>query len=98
MTYSTTQGWDLVFVLIAISIHYKMFNLDDITKENNKEHNEKWPYVPDHPYGILIIGGSGTGKTIVLLNLIDEENDIDKNYLFAKDLSEAKYEFLIKKC
>ena len=75
-----------------------MFNLDDITKENNKEHNEKWPYVPDHPYGILIIGGSGTGKTILLLNLIDEENDIDKNYLFAKDLSEAKYEFLIKKC
>ena len=75
-----------------------MFNLDDITKENNKEHNEKWPYVPDHPYGVLIIGGSGTGKTILLLNLIDEENDIDKNYLFAKDLSEAKYEFLIKKC
>ena len=75
-----------------------MFNLDDITKENNKEHNEKWPYVPDHPYGILIIDGSGTGKTILLLNLIDEENDIDKNYLFAKDLSEAKYEFLIKKC
>ena len=75
-----------------------MFNLDDITKENNKEHNEKWPYVPDHPYGILIIGGSGTGKTTLLLNLIDEENDIDKNYLFAKDLSEAKYEFLIKKC
>ena len=75
-----------------------MFNLDDITKENNKEHNEKWPYVPDHLYGILIIGGSGTGKTILLLNLIDEENDIDKNYLFAKDLSEAKYEFLIKKC
>ena len=75
-----------------------MFNLDDITKENNKEHNEKWPYVPDHPYGILIIGGSGTGKTILLLNLIDEENDIDKNYLFAKELSEAKYEFLIKKC
>ena len=98
MTYSTTQGWDLVFVLIVNSIHYKMFNLDDITKENNKEHNEKWPYVPDHPYGILIIGGSGTGKTILLLNLIDEENDIDKNYLFAKELSEAKYEFLIKKC
>ena len=75
-----------------------MFNLDDIKKENNKEHNEKWQYVPDHSYGILIISCSGTGKTSVLLNLINEENDIDKNYLFAKDLSKAKYEVLIKKC
>ena len=40
-----------------------MINLDDITNENNKEHNEKWPYIPDHPYGILIIGGSGSSKT-----------------------------------
>ena len=47
-----------------------MFNLDDITNENNKEHNEKWPYNPDHPYTILIIGGSGSGKTKALLNLI----------------------------
>ena len=39
-----------------------MFNLDDITNENNKEHNKQWPYIPDHPYKILIIGGSGSGK------------------------------------
>ena len=74
-----------------------MFNLDNITNENNKEHNEKWPYIPDHPYRILIIGGSGSGKTNALLNLIKEQDDIDKIYLYAKDLSEAKYEFLIKK-
>ena len=67
--------------------------LDDITKENNKEHNEKQPYVPDHPYRILKIGGSGTGKSSVLLNLINEQNDIDKTYLYTKDLNEAKYEF-----
>ena len=47
-----------------------MFNLDDITKENNKEHNEKWPYIPDHPYRILIISVSRSGKTNALLNLI----------------------------
>ena len=47
-----------------------MFNLDSITNANNKEHNEKWPYIPDHPYRILIIGGSGSGKTNTLLNLI----------------------------
>ena len=46
-----------------------MINLGSITNENNKEHNEKWPYIPDHPYRILIIGGSGSGKTNTLLNL-----------------------------
>ena len=74
-----------------------MINLDSITNKNNKEHNEKWPYIPDHPYRILIIGGSGSGKTNALLNLINEQNDIDKIYLYARDLSEPKYEYLIKK-
>ena len=74
-----------------------MINLDSITNENNKEHNQKWPYIPDHLYRILIIGGSGSGKTNALLNLINEQNDIDKIYLYAKDLSEPKYEFLTKK-
>ena len=74
-----------------------MINLDSITNENNKEHNEKWPYIPDHPYRILIIGGSGSGKTNALINLINEQNDIDKIYLYARDLSEPKYEYLIKK-
>ena len=41
-----------------------MINLDNITNENNKKHNKKWPYIPNHPYIILIIGGSGSGKTI----------------------------------
>ena len=74
-----------------------MFNLDDITNQTNKEHNKKWLSVPDHPFRILIIGGSGSGKTNALLNLIKEQDDIDKIYLYAKDLSEPKYEFLIKK-
>ena len=72
-----------------------MINLDSITNESNKEHNEKWLYIPDHPYRILIIGGSGSEKTNALLNLINEQNDIDKIYLCAKDLSEPKYEYLI---
>ena len=74
-----------------------MINLDSITNENNKKHNEKWPHIPDHPYRITIIGGSGSGKINALLNLIKEQDDIDKIYLYAKDLSEPKYEFLIKR-
>ena len=73
-----------------------MINLDSIKNENNKEHNEKWPYIPGHPYRIIIIGGSGSGKTNALINLINKQNDIDKIYLYARDLSEPKYEYLIK--
>ena len=62
-----------------------------------KKHNEKWPYIPDHPYRIIKIDGSGSGKTNALINLINEQNDIDKIYLYAKDLSEPWYEYLIKK-
>ena len=53
-------------------------------------------YIPDHPYRILIIDGSGSGKTNALIDLINEQHDIDKIYLYARDLSESKYEYLIK--
>ena len=46
----------------------------------------------------MIIGGSGSGKTNALFNLISQQDDIDKIYLYGKDLSEPKYEYLIKKC
>ena len=74
-----------------------MINLDSITNENNKEHNEKWPYIPDYLYRILIVGGSGSVKTNALVNLIKEQDDIDKMYLYAKNVSERKYQFLIEK-
>ena len=74
-----------------------MINFDDYANENKTEHNLKWPYIPDHPYRILIIGGSGSGKTNALLNLINNQPDTDKIYLYAKDPYEAKYQFLINK-
>ena len=57
-----------------------MVDLDSITNKNNKEHNEKCPYIPDHPCRIIIIGGSVSGKKNTLINLINEQNDIDKIY------------------
>ena len=69
-----------------------MINLDSVTNKNNKKHNEKWPNIPDHPYRIIIIGGSGSEKTNALINLINEKYDIDKLCLYARDLSELKYE------
>ena len=71
------MGFNFIFILIMINLH-------SITNEKNKEHNEKWPYIPDHSYRILIIGDSGSGKTNALLNLIND--GIDKIYLYAKNL------------
>ena len=62
-----------------------MFKLDYITKGDVNEHKPKWPEIPDYPYRILRIGGSGSGKTNALLHLINHEPDIDKTYLYAKD-------------
>ena len=50
-------------------VKYKIINFDDYANENKTEHNLKWLYIPDHPYRILIIGGSWSGKTNVLLNI-----------------------------
>ena len=40
-----------------------MINFDGVVKENIKENNQNWPQIPDHPYIILINGGSGSRKT-----------------------------------
>ena len=74
-----------------------MINFDEYTNEIIIEHNSKWPDIPDHPYRTLIIGGSGSGKTNALLNLIDNQRDIDKIYLYANDPYEKKYQYLINK-
>ena len=74
-----------------------MINFYDYTNENEIKHNSKWSYIPDHPYRILIVGGSGSGKTNALLNLINNQPDIDKIYLYAKDAYESRYQYLINK-
>ena len=85
-----------------------MINFDEYANENKKEHNFNWPYIPDHPYRIIImiiiiiiiiiiIEGSETEKTTALLNLINNQQHIDKIYLYAKDPQEDKYQYLINK-
>ena len=67
-----------------------MINFDDYANENKTEHNIKRLYIADHPYRIIIIGGSGSGKSSPLLNLINNQPDIDKIYLYTKGPYEAK--------
>ena len=74
-----------------------MINFDNYVNENKIEHNKNYPYIPDHPYRILITGGSGSGKTNTLINLINKRNYIDKIYLYARDLNKPNYTYLVKK-
>ena len=74
-----------------------MISFDDHANENIIEYNSKWPHIQDHPYRILIVGGSGSGKTNALLNLINNQPGIDKIYLYVMDPYEKKYQYLIKK-
>ena len=71
----------------------KMINFDDYANENKTEHNLKWPYISDHPYRILTIGGSRSGKTNVLLNLINNQPDIDKIYMYDKGYMKVNINF-----
>ena len=70
-----------------------MFNFIYITKEDVKKHNPNWPDIPNHQYKILIVGGSKSGETNALLNLINVEADID----IEADPYEAKYQMFMKK-
>ena len=67
-----------------------MIDFDDVTQENIKEHNSNWSKIPDHLHRTLIIGGSESGKTDSLFNIIGYQTDIDKIYLYAKDPHEVK--------
>ena len=74
-----------------------MITFDDVIKENVKEHISNWQQIFDHPYRILIIGGSGSRKGNSLFNLIDQQPDIYNFFLYAKDSYKAKYQFFINK-
>ena len=74
-----------------------MINFDDVIKEETKKLNPNWPRIPDNPYRILIIGSFQSGKTNSVFNIIIQQPDINKTYLYAKDPYEAKHQFLINK-
>ena len=73
------------------NVYVTIIIYDYIAKEYIKKYNQKWSEIPDHPYRILIIGGSGSRKTNAVLNLIYHKPDIDKILSYAKDPYEAKY-------
>ena len=74
-----------------------MINFDEITNENKTGHSPDCCCIPDHLYQILIVGGSGSGKSKTLLSLISHQSDIDEIHLYAKVSCEPKYQFLINK-
>ena len=74
-----------------------MFNFNDYAYENKTKHNSKRSYIPDHLCRIPTKESSRSGKASALLNLIHNQPDIDKIYLYVKDAYEAKYQFLINK-
>ena len=76
-----------------IKIITMMKNYDESVEIN---HKSNWPYISDHPYRILIIDGSRSGKTNVLLKLMKHQRpDINKIYLYVKDPLESKYQLLV---
>ena len=74
-----------------------IINFDDYTNENKAQNKLKWPYIPDHPFEVLIIGGFGSRKSNALLNLTNKQPGIDKICIYAKDPYEAEYQYLIRK-
>ena len=81
----------------------KMIYYDDVAKQNISKHNPNQPQIRDRLYRTLINGGSGSGKTNALLNLIKNEDDdnysvIDKAFLYIKDRNEKKCQYLISNC
>ena len=69
-----------------------MMNFDNYVHEKKTKHNKNWSYIPDHRHRILIIAGSGSAKRNLLLNLIENQPDINKIYLYEKDPYESKYQ------
>ena len=73
-----------------------MINFDDTIKEEIREHNPNWPEIPDYSYRILVIGDSWSTKLNSLVSLINQQPDINKIYLYAKDLKQWNYLEAIK--
>ena len=76
-------------IFYQIKIITVMKNYDESVEIN---HNPDWPNILDHLYRILIIGGSGSAKTNVLLKLIKHQRpDTDTIYLYVKNPFQSKY-------
>ena len=73
-----------------------MINFDDTIKEELREHNPNWPEIPDYSYRILVIGDSWSTKLNSLFSLINQQPDINKICLYAKDLKHWNYLEAIK--
>ena len=98
---SRCKSWNSVQIRIdQIPENQKLnirINFNEVLGENTQQHNTRWLHIPDHSHRKLVVGGSRLGKMSVLLNLINHQSHIHKTHLYAKDLYESRYQFLIQK-
>jgi len=73
-----------------------IINFDNITElnENKETHEQRSKFMPKHPFRLLMVGGSGSGKTNVLINMLVRYLNYDKIYIYAKELQQSKYQWL----
>ena len=69
----------------------------DVDGDMVTNYKQKYPFMPDQNFRMLICGPSGSGKTNLLLDMIFRLLYFDKVYLYAKNLDQSKYQFLLRK-
>jgi len=76
---------------------FEIENMDTLAREDkvNDKNNQIHELLPKHPCRLLIVGGSGQGKSNLALNMLYKPMLVfDKLYVYSSMLDQPKYKFL----